>query len=74
MQPKTRAVIALDALGLAALAALFVLWCAHTPNLTAAGGILPEDAGKALRAEHRIDGIFQHQNMVGNAKAQCAAA
>ena len=39
MQPKTRAVIALDALGLAALAALFVLWCVHTPNLTAAGGI-----------------------------------
>ena len=39
MQPKTRAVIALDALGLAALAALFVLWCARTPNLTAAGGI-----------------------------------
>ena len=39
MQPKTRAVIALDALGLAALAALFVLWCVHTPNLTTAGGI-----------------------------------
>ena len=39
MQPKTRAVIALDALGLAALAALFVLWCVHTPDLTAAGGI-----------------------------------
>ena len=31
MQPKTRAVIALDALGLAALAALFVLWCVRTP-------------------------------------------
>lgn len=39
MQPKTRAVIALDALGLAALAALFVLWCVRTPNLTAAGDI-----------------------------------
>ena len=39
MQPKTRAVIALDALGLAALAALFVLWCMRTPGLTAAGGI-----------------------------------
>lgn len=39
MQPKTRAVIALDALGLAALAALFVLWCVRTPNLTTAGGI-----------------------------------
>ena len=39
MQPKTRAVIALDALGLATLAALFVLWCVRTPNLTAAGGI-----------------------------------
>lgn len=39
MQPKTRAVIALDALGLAAVAALFVLWCMRTPNLTAAGGI-----------------------------------
>ena len=38
MQPKTRAVIALDALGLAALAALFVLWCVRTPILTAAGG------------------------------------
>ena len=46
----------------------------HGAGLTAAGGILPENAGKALRAEHRIDGIFQHQNMVGNAKAQCAAA
>ena len=39
MQPKTRAVAALDALGLAAVAALFVLWRVHTPNLTAAGGI-----------------------------------
>ena len=39
MQPKTRAIAALDALGLAAVAALFVLWCAHTPDLTAAGGI-----------------------------------
>ena len=39
MQPKTRAVIALDALGLAALAVFFVLWRVHTPNLTAAGGI-----------------------------------
>ena len=39
MQPKTRAVAALDALGLAAVAALFVLWCVHTPDLTAAGGI-----------------------------------
>ena len=39
MQPKTRAIAALDALGLAALAALFVLWRVHTPNLTAAGGI-----------------------------------
>ena len=39
MQPKTRTVIALDALGLAALAALFVLWCVRTPDLTAAGGI-----------------------------------
>ena len=39
MQPKTRAVIALDALGLAAVAALFILWCARTPGLTAAGGI-----------------------------------
>ena len=39
MQPKTRAIAALDALGLAAVAALFVLWCVHTPNLTAAGGI-----------------------------------
>ena len=34
MQPKTRAVIALDALGLAVLAALFVLWCARMPGLT----------------------------------------
>lgn len=39
MQPKTRAVIALDALGLAALAALFVLWCARTPGLSVPGGI-----------------------------------
>lgn len=39
MQPKTRAVIALDALGLAVLAAIFVLWCVRTPGLTAAGGI-----------------------------------
>ena len=39
MQPKTRAVIALDALGLAALAALFVLWCVRTPGLSVPGGI-----------------------------------
>ena len=39
MQPKTRAVIALDALGLAALAALFVPWCARTPGLSVPGGI-----------------------------------
>ena len=39
MQPKTRAVIALDALGLAVLAALFVLWCARTPGLSVPGGI-----------------------------------
>ena len=39
MQPKTRAVIALDALGLAAVAALFVLWCVRTPDLTVPGGI-----------------------------------
>ena len=32
MQPKTRTIIALDALGLAAVAALFVLWCVHTPG------------------------------------------
>ena len=37
MQPKTRAIAALDALGLAAVAALFVLWCVHTPDLNAAG-------------------------------------
>ena len=39
MQPKTRAVIALDALGLTVLAALFVLWCARTPGLSVPGGI-----------------------------------
>ena len=39
MQPKTRAVIALDALGLVALAALFVPWCARTPGLSVPGGI-----------------------------------
>ena len=39
MQPKTRAVIALDALGLAVLAALFVFWCARTPGLSVPGGI-----------------------------------
>ena len=39
MQPKTRAVIALDALGLAALAALFVLWGVRTPGLSVPGGI-----------------------------------
>lgn len=40
MQPRSRrAVIALDALGLAALAALFVLWCVRTPGLSAPGGI-----------------------------------
>ena len=33
MQPRSRrAVIVLDALGLAALAALFVLWCVRTPG------------------------------------------
>ena len=39
MQPKTRVVIALDALGLAVLAALFVLWCARMPGLSVPGGI-----------------------------------
>ena len=40
MQPRSRrAVIALDALGLAALAALFVLWCGRTPGLSVPGGI-----------------------------------
>ena len=35
MQPRSRrAVIVLDALGLAALAALFVLWCVRTPGLS----------------------------------------
>ena len=35
MQPRSRrAVIALDALGLAVLAALFVLWCVRTPGLS----------------------------------------
>ena len=38
VQPKTRAVIALDALGLAVLAALFVFWCARTPGLSVPGG------------------------------------
>ena len=40
MQPRfRRAVIALNALGLAALAALFVLWCVRTPGLSVPGGI-----------------------------------
>lgn len=40
MQPRSRrAVIVLDALGLAALAALFVLWCVRTPGLSVPGGI-----------------------------------
>ena len=40
MQPRSRrAVIVLDALGLAALAALFVLWCMRTPGLSVPGGI-----------------------------------
>ena len=40
MQPRSRrAVIALDALGLAVLAALFVLWCVRTPGLSVPGGI-----------------------------------
>ena len=40
MQPRSRrAVIALDALGLAALAVLFVLWCVRTPGLSVPGGI-----------------------------------
>ena len=34
-----RAVIVLDARGLAALAALFVLWCVRTPGLSVPGGI-----------------------------------
>ena len=39
-QPRSRrAVIVLDALGLAALAALFVLWCVRTPGLSVPGGI-----------------------------------
>lgn len=38
-QRSRRAVIVLDALGLAALAALFVLWCVRTPGLSVPGGI-----------------------------------
>jgi len=46
----------------------------HGTGFAAAGGIFPQNAGKPLGAEHRIHGVFQHQNMVGNAKPQCAAA
>lgn len=48
MQPKTRAVIALDALGLAALAALFVLWCARTPGLSVPAASPPGAARRCL--------------------------
>ena len=45
----------------------------HLAGFAAAGGILPQDAGKALRAEHRVDGVFQHQDVVGHAQCQCTA-
>ena len=46
----------------------------HGAGLAAAGSIFPQNAGKPLGAEHRIHGVFQHQNVVGNAQAQRAAA
>ena len=45
----------------------------HLAGFAAAGGILPQDAGKALRAEHRVNGVFQHQDVVGHAQCQCTA-
>ena len=46
----------------------------HRAGFPAAGGILPQNAGEPLGAEYRIHGVFQHQNMVGNAQPQGTAA
>jgi len=40
----------------------------HCAGLAAAGSIFPQNTGKPLGAEHRVHGIFQHQNVVGNAQ------
>lgn len=49
MQPRSRrAVIVLDALGLAALAALFVLWCVRTPGLSVPAASPPGAARRCL--------------------------
>jgi len=61
MQPRSRrAVIALDALGLAALAALFVLWCVRTPGLSVPGGIAAGCSAAlfAARLDGRIAGVL----------------
>ena len=34
---------------------------------------LPEDGGAAFRADHGVDGVLQHQHLVGNGNGQCAA-
>ena len=50
--------------------------CGQLHKLTgfaAAGGIFPEDAGKAFRAEDGVDRIFQHEDVVGHSQSQCAA-
>ena len=46
----------------------------HFAGFVAAGGILPQNAGKPFRAEHRVDGVFQHQQAVGYAQSQRTAA
>ncbi len=43
-------------------------------GLAAAGRIFPQDAGKALRTEHRVNGVFQHEDVVCHAQCQCTAA
>ena len=42
-------------------------------GLAAAGGVLPQNAGKALGTQHRVDGIFQHEDMVRHAQRQRTA-
>ena len=57
-------------------AVLVQILCSQLHDLAgfaAAGGILPQDAGKAFGAQHRVDGVFQHQDAVCHTQRQCAA-
>jgi len=46
----------------------------HAAGLVAAGGVLPQDGGKALRGEDGVHRVLQHEHAVAHAQGQGAAA